>query len=211
LALRWSKSHEVIIGSREASKGAKAAADYLAKAKAFYGDSMAGSISGTSNPEAAAEAEIVVLTIPHEFAASTIMSIKDRLNPKQVLVSPVVPMIKIEKGMVYSPIIKDGRAISYAESLAQELQGIPVVAAYHAISAKKLANPATILNYDVPIAGDDPGAVELVTKLTKEIPNLRPVYVGPLRASLMIESLTPMIINAAIFSKIKDASIAFVQ
>jgi len=212
LALRWSKNHEIIIGSREAAKGARAAADYLAKAKAFYGDSMKGTIRGTSNPDAAAEADVIVLTIPHEFATSTITSIKDRLKPSQILVSPVVPMVKADKGMIYSPIIRgDGKVMSYAEALAEELKEIPVVAAYHAISAKKLANPAAILNYDVPIAGDDEKAVEVVIKLTQEIPNLRPVYVGPLRMALMIESLTPLIINAAIFSKIKDASIAFVQ
>ena len=211
LALRWAKNHEIIIGSREAAKGARAAADYLAKAKTFYGDSMKGTIRGTSNPDAAAEADVIVLTIPHEYAASTIMSIRDRLKPSQILVSPVVPMVKTDKGMVYSPIVKNGKVMSYAEALAEELKDVPVVAAYHAISAKKLANPAAILNYDVPIAGDDEKAVDVVVKLTQEIPNLRPVYVGPLRAALMIESLTPLIINAAIFSKIKDASIAFVQ
>ncbi|MCS7140536.1 MAG: NADPH-dependent F420 reductase [Nitrososphaerota archaeon] len=211
LALRWAKNHEIIIGSREALKGARAAADYLAKAKTFYGDSMKGSIKGTSNPDAAAEADIIVLTIPHEFAASTIVSIKDRIKPSQILVSPVVPMVKTDKAMVYSPVVKNGRIMSYAEALAEELRDIPIVAAYHAISAKKLANPSAVLNYDVPIAGDDMKAVEVVIKLTQEIPNLRPVYVGPLRAALMIEALTPLIINAAIFSKIRDASIAFIQ
>jgi len=211
LALRWAKNHDVIIGSRDAAKGAKAAEGYLAKAKQFYGDSMKGSIKGTANPDAAAEADVVVLTIPHEFAASTVKSIQDRLRPSQILVSPVVPMVKSGKAMVYSPIIKDGKLISYAEALAEELKNIPIVAAYHAIAAKKLANLEAVLNYDVPIAGDDEKAVDVVVKLTQEIPNLRPVYVGPLRAALMIESLTPLIINAAIFSKIRDASIAFVQ
>lgn len=211
LALRWAKNHEVIIGSREAQKGMKVAEEYMAKARAFYGDAMSGTIRGTSNPEAAAQADVIVLTIPHEYAASTILGIKDRLKPGQIVVSPVVPMVKVDKGMLYSPVIENGKVMSYAEALAKELKDIPVVAAYHAISAKKLANPALVLNYDVPIAGDDEEAVKVVMKLTQEIRNLRPVYVGPLRSALMIEALTPLIINAAIYSKIKDASIAFVQ
>lgn len=211
LALRWVRNHEVLIGSREASKGMRAAAEYLEKAKAFYGNAMKGNIRGMANPDAAAEADVIVLTIPYEHAASTILSIKDRLRPNQIVVSPVVPMVKVDKGMMYLPIIENGKAMSYAEALARELKDVPVIAAFHAISAKKLANPSIVLNYDVPIAGDDEKAVSVVANLTREIPNLRPVYVGPLKLALMIESLTPLIINAAIFSKIKDASIAFVE
>lgn len=211
LALRWVRNHEVLIGSREASKGMRVAAEYLEKAKAFYGNAMKGNIRGMANPDAAAEADVIVLTIPYEHAASTILSIKDRLRPNQIVVSPVVPMVKVDKGMMYLPIIENGKAMSYAEALARELKDVPVIAAFHAISAKKLANPSIVLNYDVPIAGDDEKAVSVVANLTREIPNLRPVYVGPLKLALMIESLTPLIINAAIFSKIKDASIAFVE
>lgn len=210
LALRWVKTHEILVGSREASKGMRVAAEYLAKAKAFYGESMKGTIRGMANPEAAAEADVIVLTIPYEHAASTIISIKDRLQPNQIVVSPVVPMVKVDRGMMYLPVIENGKIMSYAEVLARELKGTSIVAAFHAISAKKLANPSLVLSYDVPIAGDDEKAVEVVANLTREIHNLRPVYVGPLKLALMVESLTPLIINAAIFSKIKDASIAFV-
>lgn len=210
LALRWVKNHEILVGSREESKGMRVAAEYLTKAKTFYGDSMKGTIRGMANPDAAAEADVIVLTIPYEHAASTILSIKDRLRSDQILVSPVVPMVKVDKGMMYLPIVENGKVTSYAEALARELKNISVVAAFHAISAKKLANPSLVLKYDVPIAGDDERAVKIVSDLTREIPNLRPVYVGPLKLALMVESLTPLIINAAIFSKIKDASIAFV-
>ncbi|MEM4647389.1 MAG: NAD(P)-binding domain-containing protein, partial [Candidatus Nezhaarchaeales archaeon] len=46
LALRWVKNHEILIGSREALKGARVAAEYLVKAKEFYGDDMKGTIRG---------------------------------------------------------------------------------------------------------------------------------------------------------------------
>jgi NADPH-dependent F420 reductase len=211
LALRWAKSHEVIIGSREAQKGMRVAEGYLALARAFYRDSMKGAIRGTSNPEAAARADVIVLTIPHEYASSTIISIRDRLGPDKIVISPVVPMIKVDKGVVYSPIVRGHEAMSYAEALAKELKGVPVVAAYHTVSAKKLADPSLVLNYDVPIAGDDEEAVKVVMELTREIHNLRPVYVGPLRLALMIEALTPLIINVSAYNEIKDASIVFVQ
>ncbi|MEM0217542.1 MAG: NADPH-dependent F420 reductase [Candidatus Nezhaarchaeales archaeon] len=211
LALRWVKNHEILVGSREASKGMRAAAEYLTKAKEFYGDAMKGTIKGMTNADAAAEADVIVLTIPYEYAASTIISIKDRLRSSQIIVSPVVPMVKVDRGMMYMPMVEGGKAMSYAEALARELKDIPVVAAFHAISAKKLANPSLVLNYDVPIAGDDERAVEVIANLIREIRNLRPIYVGPLKLALMIESLTPLIINVAVFSKIKDASIAFVE
>lgn len=210
LALRWAKNHEVIIGSRYESKGVKVAEEYLTKAKAFYGDSMKGTIKGMANHDAAAEADVIVLTIPYEHAASTIINVRDRIRSNQIVVSPVVPMVKVDKGMMYLPVVKDGKVMSYAEALAKELE-VPVVAAFHAVPAKKLANLSLTLNYDVPVAGDDERAVEVVSSLIREIHNLRPIYVGPLRLALMVESLTPLIINAAIFSKIRDASIAFVS
>lgn len=50
LALRWVKNHEIIIGSREAQKGTRVAGEYLAKARAFYGDAMKGTIKRYLEP-----------------------------------------------------------------------------------------------------------------------------------------------------------------
>ena len=47
-ALRWSKNHEVIIGSRDAERAATSATEYTNLAKEAYGD-INGKIIGSDN------------------------------------------------------------------------------------------------------------------------------------------------------------------
>ncbi|RQD83293.1 coenzyme F420:NADP oxidoreductase, partial [Methanosalsum natronophilum] len=47
--------------------------------------------------------------------------------------------------------------------------------------------------------------------LVRDIPNMRPIDVGPLETSSMIEALTPLVINIAIRNQKKDIGIKFVD
>ena len=47
-ALRWSRNHEVIIGSRDAERAATSAAEYTNLAKEAYGE-INGTVSGIDN------------------------------------------------------------------------------------------------------------------------------------------------------------------
>jgi predicted dinucleotide-binding enzyme len=46
--------------------------------------------------------------------------------------------------------------------------------------------------------------------LVCDIPGLRPLKVGPLENSKWVESLTPLLLNAAILNKLHDPSIRIV-
>jgi len=60
---------------------------------------------------------------------------------------------------------------------------------------------------DVLIAGDDDLALAKVSSLVRDIPNLRPLRVGPLENSKWIESITPLLLNAAILNGLHDPTI----
>src|SRR5690606_28816315 len=62
LAFRWAAAgYAIILGSRSAEKAAQSAAELAAKLPAD-----AGSIHGAANADAAAAAEIIVLSVPYD-------------------------------------------------------------------------------------------------------------------------------------------------
>jgi len=74
--------------------------------------------------------------VPSEYALQTVLSLSGEFPAGCVLVSPVVPMVKTEDGFLYSP--PDGHH-SMAEAIAEQVN-VPVVAAFHTLPAKKLAD-----------------------------------------------------------------------
>ena len=77
LAYRWARAgYHVYIGSRSAEKAIAAANEI----REMLGDGI--SIAGMSNPEAAREANIVVLTVPYSAHRDTLESVKDELKGK---------------------------------------------------------------------------------------------------------------------------------
>lgn len=61
------------------------------------------------------------------------------------------------------------------------------------------------------ICGDDAQAVDIVRSLALEIKSLRPLFVGPLAASSLVESLTPLLVNIARKNNIKEAGINIIS
>ncbi|MEM3078040.1 MAG: hypothetical protein QXR38_00890, partial [Nitrososphaerales archaeon] len=60
------------------------------------------------------------------------------------------------------------------------------------------------------MASDDVKAVKLVSDLISQIPNLRPIYAGPLEVSRLLEALTPILMNLICHNNIKEPSIKIV-
>jgi NADPH-dependent F420 reductase len=174
---------------------------------------MKGSIKGVVNSDIPPLVEMIVLTLPPRHAIETVRQIQDKLTPQHVIVSAIVPMAREGKLFKYSPVIVGGKAAferSAAELVADEVRNIPVVSAFQTVPASYLGDLDSILNIDVLISGQDEHALETVTKITHDIPNLRALRVGPLSNSRMVESITPLLVNAAILNNLKDPSIRIV-
>lgn len=200
-ALRFAPAHEIIIGSRKADKAVESAKDLLAKTNGE------GKIWGTDNGSAIKEGEVVILCVPYEHLVSVTSDLKDSYSG-QLVISPVVPMAYTGKLFSFTPP-SEGSAAMQARSLLPE--NIRLVSAFHTICAAALQDMKRTLQGDVMICGDDKDAKDLASGLIREVKNLRPLDAGPLQASSMIESLTPMLLNIARRNKIKDAGIKIIQ
>ncbi|MDI3502798.1 MAG: 8-hydroxy-5-deazaflavin:NADPH oxidoreductase [Archaeoglobi archaeon] len=205
LALRWAiAGHEIIIGSRREEKAKDAVERYLKilKERGYTDVKM----KGMENKEAAAQAEIIVLSIPYEHTLSTLEHIRDVLKD-QIIICPVVPMEKRKGYFIYTPP-EEGSAAEMVQKAVPET--CKVVAAYQNIAADKLANLDLEIDYDVVVCGPKEERKK-VMELTEQMGKLRALDGGPLPAARMVEAMTPLIINVAMKNKMKDVSIKFVE
>ncbi|MCK4937851.1 MAG: NADPH-dependent F420 reductase [Methanosarcinales archaeon] len=199
LALRWAMGHEIIIGSRKYEKAELTADEYI-KVLEEAGNNC--TISGCANADAVKEADIIVLSVPYEHIESTIETIKPNLE-NQIVISIVVPMEKAGCFKYKTPL--SGSAAMQIRNLLPN--GVKLVSAFHNVSAKKLYMIDKKLDMDVFICGDDDKANNVVCKLVKDINKLKPLIAGPLEVSSMVESLTPLLVNLAIYNKMKHLGI----
>jgi predicted dinucleotide-binding enzyme len=87
---------------------------------------------------------------------------------------------------------------------------IPVVSAFQTVPASYLGDLDSVLNIDVLVSGQDEHALQTVAEIIHDIPNLRALRVGPLSNSKLVESITPLLRNAAILNNLRDPSIRIV-
>ncbi len=192
LALRWARDtdHDVVVGSREAEKAAQTVEEYSSKL-ADHGVDAA--IEGRENPDAAADADVVVLSVPAYYLADTVDAVAGNLDGS-ILVSPAVGMKRDESGMHYNPP-GVGSVTQLAVKSAPD--GVPVVGAFHNLAAGRLADLDADLDWDVPVVADDADAKETVEGLAGEVDGLRALDAGGLSNAAEVESLTPLLINLA--------------
>ena len=183
LALRFARAgHRVIIGSRQAERGATVAAELSATYSAV-------DVSGDSNEAAVASADIVVVVVPYEAHRSTLEGLREALAGKLV-VDGVVP-VRFERGP--RPIeVPEGSA---AEEAASILPNSTVVGAFHNLAAEVLLDPERPVNADVLITGNDADTKATVSRLAEQIEGARAVDAGPLRFSRFVEGLTILLIG----------------
>ncbi len=184
LALRWAKSgrYRVIIGSREAAK-AHAVAESL---NARLGAPL---VEGMLNAEAAATADIVVLTVPYNAHSATLESIRTQLAGK-VLVDVTVPLQPPKVSRVHIP--PGGSATAEAQALLGD--AVRVVCAFQNVSATHLSNLDDPVECDVLVCGDDKDAKAEAIALA-EAAGMRGLDAGPLQNAVVVEGLTAILIG----------------
>jgi len=207
-ALRWSKNHEVIIGSRDAERASSSATEYTNLAKEAYGE-INGKITGNDNISVAKESQILILSIPYENIDSICSQILPEINDSCIVISPIVPMTKTDVGFE-CVAIKENKPFSHQTVEKHMKDKTKLVSAFHVISEKKLVNPTLTLDYDIFVAGDSKESTEVVNNLINEIEGLRPIYLGPGALAYLVEMSTPLLLNAMIRNKMKNPGIKII-
>jgi len=190
LAVRLAGANEVIIGSRDPARAREAA-------KKVPG------ATGTDYESASKEAEAVVVTVPAS-ALGTFASLGDALSGKLVI-SAVNPL-RFEGGVVYY----GGEGGSAAEELARALPRSRVATAFNNIPAGFFQKGETV-PIDVLVAADSKEVYEETARIVKSVPNLRPLYAGPLSQSVVVESITALVLNLANLNQTGSLTTRFVS
>lgn len=183
LAYRWARAgYRVLIGSRSSEKAVKAASEIM---ELLEGSS---SVVGTTNQEAAAQADIAVLTVPYSAHRETLESVKDQLKGK-ILVDVTVPLVPPKLSKVQMP--PAGSAAQEARQILGE--EVEVVAAFQNVSHEHLLGEEDV-ECDVLVTGSSKKARAEVLKLV-EASGLVGWDAGPIENSVVVEGLTSVLIN----------------
>ncbi|MCH7607562.1 MAG: NADPH-dependent F420 reductase [Chloroflexi bacterium] len=175
--------YPVIIGSREASRGADAAAALLETRSGLP-------ITGATNAEAVREADWVLLALPFEALNDTVGPLASAVEGK--LVVSVVAPLAMENGRFKPVALPQGSAAELVRAL---LPKSLVTSAFQNLSARDLLRPDQVLEGDVVVCGDDAEARKHTMELVRAIKDLRPVDAGPLANSHYVEDLTGLLLN----------------
>lgn len=180
LARRWARAgYHVTLGSRSAERAAEAAAQ-LAQA-------LGRPVAGAANREAAATADIVVVTVPFDSQAGVLAEIREVVAGKLV-VDTTVPLKAPKVMRVQLP--PEGSAAQRAQAMLGE--AVTLVSAFHNVAAHKLAADE-VVDCDVLVFGDDKAARQRVVRLAHDA-GLRGLHGGALANSAAAEALTSVLI-----------------
>ncbi len=182
LAVRWAlNGYRVIIGSRDAERAKQRAAELNQELGGDY-------LTGAANVDAAAEADLVVLSVPYAAHHATLEGVKDQLQGK-VLVDITVPLAPPKVRTVHLP---EGKSAAL-EAQALLGEGVKVVSAFQNVSYEKLTDPTSEVQCDVLVTGNDEQAKADVIRLV-EAAGMRGFDAGLLPNSIAVEALTPVLL-----------------
>ena len=195
MALRWAKAGiEVIIGSRQQEKAAGIAAELNQE----LGQEL---IKGMANPEAAAAADVVAITVPFSAHRATIESVKEHVVGK-VFIDVCVPLDPENPRKMQLP--PEGSATQEAQAILGD--DVKVVAAFQNVSAHELRHLEHAIDCDVLVCGNDKDARQTVMDLVVKM-EMRPVDAGLAYNASVVESLTALLIGLNIRHKVKGSGI----
>jgi NADPH-dependent F420 reductase len=183
LAYRWLKAgYRVLIGSRQAEK-ATAAADELRALAGSQAD-----VHGVTNPEAATQADLVVLTVPYSAHRQTLEGLVEVVSGK-ILIDVTVPLAPPKVTRVQMP--PAGSAAQEAQEILGET--VQVVAAFQNVSYERLLHDEDV-GCDVLVCGTGKAARSQVLTLVRDA-GLVGFDAGPIENSVVVEGLTSVLIG----------------
>src|SRR5689334_21124256 len=189
LALRLAKAGEdVVIGSRLEEKGRTAAEN----AKSVLGDGV--SVDGTSNAEAAAAGEVVLVTVPFAAQADIYRSIKDAVRPGTVVCDCTSPLATAVGGRAWQ-VLRPWNGSAAEEAKALLPAHVRVVSGFQTVPGEALHELEHPVEGDVLLCGADSEAKAMVGALVEKIPDLRWVDAGALTMARVIEPLTAILVS----------------
>ncbi len=200
LALRWARAGvRIRIGSRSLER-AQAAVEQIRRTV------PEAQAEGFLNPEAAAEADIVVLTVPLAAQVSTIKTVRERLRSGTVFVDATVPLgAALGDRITHTVSLWAGSAAQQAASYLPP--HVAVTSAFHSLSAVALADLEHPLDSDVLVCGDSKEAKAVVKDLVEKLEGARAVDAGPLENSRFTESLAALLIALNLRHKVKHSGL----
>lgn len=220
LALRWAVAgHDIIVGSRDATRAEEAAAELAARAadaapeisdrldaaelerRLVRGMSESGAVRGMDNVAAAQTADIVVLAVPFQAQTEMIAPLKDAVAGKLVI-DVTAPLVPPRVGTVQLP--EGGSAVLTTQRILGE--DAIVVAAFQNIAAQHLADLDHDIECDVLVCGDKRAARETVIQLAADA-GMTGWHAGPLANAAAAEAMTSVLISINRHHKIPGSGI----
>lgn len=175
--------HDVLIGSRDASRAQDVAAQLTPRG---------GSIVGATNDDAA-RADLVIVSTPWDSAVATVSALRDALADKTVI-SMVNALAK--EGRELTPVYPPRG--SMAAQIAFALPDSTIVGAFHHLPAAMMEDLDSELDADVIVFSDDDFARTRVAELIDEMPGLRAVVAGSMSLASAVEAFTAVCVSVNI-------------
>lgn len=196
LALRFTRAgRRVVIGSRRLERAETAAKEV----REAVPDA---DVVGLENADAARRARVVILSVPFEHTAATVKSIRDGLEPGQILVSMGVPLATAVGDAATRTLgVFQGSCAELVADLAPD--GVETVSAFQNVSAHRLARLEEPVECDVVVSGAR-GPRRRVMELCGLVPGLRAVDGGPLPNARTVEAVTALLIGLNIRYKVPE-------
>ena len=192
--------HQVIIGSRSPDRAAEAAKTIAQKA------GRPVRVSGLTNENAVAQADVIVVTVPFTALLDTLKTVKPNFKPGQVLVNVSVPLETAIGGRATRTVeVWAGSAGELAASAVPKT--VSVVTAFNNVSAELLRDPSKPVDCDVLVCSNDENAKRIVLDLVKSIAGARGFDAGALENSRTVEQLTALLVSLNIRYKVRSAGL----
>jgi len=201
LALRWAiAGHQVFVGSRSTDRAVEAAKTITQTA------GRPVRVSGVSNENAVAQADIVVVTVPFAALIETLRTLKPKFRSGQILVNVSVPLETSIGGRATRTVgVWAGSAGELAATVVPNTVG--VVTAFNNVSAELLKDPSKPVDCDIFVCSNDENAKKIVLDLVKGIAGARGFDAGGLENSRTIEQITALLVSLNIRYKVKSAGL----